>query len=337
MRRGVHAAAQRWLVFMLVLLGLLAMFLPRVEAAEPEVTSTTASQLRFEGGRFVLGTAPTPGQVLSYNGTAIVGADVLASDAGITSLELCDANPGLCYPSAANTWTRLTLAADKCLYASSASALATFDCVTFGRSVLELTSAADAQDLFDVVPDEHDDDNQFMYFSGGWTAEPFTATALELVNDASFSAMRTSLGLGTIATQNANSVSISGGSITGITDLAVADGGTGSSTGAAAAVALNLRPAWTVPSTVTSTDTTACWDWQRYDGTGVADWTFTLPAVSGTSGCEICFKEVGGDAASTITVDGNGAELIDNAANFTLTAAYAESCVMSDGSKWWRR
>jgi hypothetical protein len=38
---------------------------------------------------------------------------------------------------------------------------------------------------------------------------------------------RTSLGLGTIATQASSSVSITGGSITGITDLAVADGGTG--------------------------------------------------------------------------------------------------------------
>jgi len=34
-------------------------------------------------------------------------------------------------------------------------------------------------------------------------------------------------GLGTMSTQNANSVAITGGSITGITDLAVADGGTG--------------------------------------------------------------------------------------------------------------
>jgi hypothetical protein len=40
---------------------------------------------------------------------------------------------------------------------------------------------------------------------------------------------RTSLGLGSIATQSASSVSITGGSITGITDLAVADGGTGAS------------------------------------------------------------------------------------------------------------
>jgi len=41
--------------------------------------------------------------------------------------------------------------------------------------------------------------------------------------------VESSLGLGTISTQNSNSVSITGGSITGITDLAVADGGTGSS------------------------------------------------------------------------------------------------------------
>jgi hypothetical protein len=44
---------------------------------------------------------------------------------------------------------------------------------------------------------------------------------------ASAATSRSNLGLGTIATQASNSVSISGGSITGITDLAVADGGTG--------------------------------------------------------------------------------------------------------------
>lgn len=45
---------------------------------------------------------------------------------------------------------------------------------------------------------------------------------------------RSSLGLGTIATQDANAVAITGGSVTGITDLAVADGGTGASTAAVA-------------------------------------------------------------------------------------------------------
>lgn len=51
---------------------------------------------------------------------------------------------------------------------------------------------------------------------------------------------RTSLGLGTIATQSAASVNITGGTIAGITDLAIADGGTGASTAAAALVNLGL-------------------------------------------------------------------------------------------------
>jgi len=53
---------------------------------------------------------------------------------------------------------------------------------------------------------------------------------------------RTNLGLGTIATQAANNVSITGGSITGILDIAVADGGTGASD------AFNARLNLAVPS-----------------------------------------------------------------------------------------
>lgn len=50
------------------------------------------------------------------------------------------------------------------------------------------------------------------------------------------------LGLGTMSTQAASNVAITGGSITGITDLAVADGGTGASTAATARV--NLLPSY---------------------------------------------------------------------------------------------
>ena len=51
---------------------------------------------------------------------------------------------------------------------------------------------------------------------------------------------RTNLGLGTIATQNANAVAITGGTVSGITDLAIADGGTGASDAATARTNLGL-------------------------------------------------------------------------------------------------
>lgn len=54
------------------------------------------------------------------------------------------------------------------------------------------------------------------------------------------SSSRTDLGLGNIATQAASSVTITGGAITGITDLAVADGGTGASTAAGARTNLQV-------------------------------------------------------------------------------------------------
>ena len=61
-----------------------------------------------------------------------------------------------------------------------------------------------------------------------------TSAGLALLDDADAAAQRTTLGLDTMATQAANNVNISGGAISGITDLAVADGGSGSSTSSGA-------------------------------------------------------------------------------------------------------
>jgi hypothetical protein len=62
-------------------------------------------------------------------------------------------------------------------------------------------------------------------------------------------------GLGTISTQNSNNVSITGGSITGITDLAVADGGTGVSTSTGTTnVVLSNSPTIVTPVIATIND-----------------------------------------------------------------------------------
>lgn len=67
---------------------------------------------------------------------------------------------------------------------------------------------------------------------------------------------RTALGLGTMAIQNANSVNISGGSVVGITDLLVADGGTGASTYTAGYLKANGTTPFTTVSTIPYSDIT---------------------------------------------------------------------------------
>jgi hypothetical protein len=96
-----------------------------------------------------------------------------------------------------------------------------------------------------------------------------------------------------------SSVNITGGSITGITDLAIADGGTGASSAGAARTNLGLgtgdSPTFTAV-TVGQVDITAQGDLRLQDTTGgeyvalqapgtvSASYTLTLPAADGTSG-----------------------------------------------------
>lgn len=67
-----------------------------------------------------------------------------------------------------------------------------------------------------------------------------TSTGRDLLTAADAAAIRTKAGLGTVSTQAASNVSITGGSVTGITDLLIADGGTGASTAANARANLGI-------------------------------------------------------------------------------------------------
>jgi hypothetical protein len=157
--------------------------------------------------------SPTDNAVPRFNGTggaAIQGSAVIIDDSnnmtGVASLALT---------------TDLAVAHGG-TGSSSASAARTALGVAIGSNV----QAYDAQ-LADLAGLAVTDSNFIVGDGSNWVAET-GATA------------RTSLGVGSISTQASDSVSITGGSISGITDLAVADGGTGSSSASAARTALGV-------------------------------------------------------------------------------------------------
>ena len=95
--------------------------------------------------------------------------------------------------------------------------------------------------------------------------------------------------LGTLSSQNSNSVAITGGSISGITDLAVADGGTGASTQAGARV--NLLPSYTGNNgkvlAVNSGQTDVEWVAVSGGGGTVTSVALTMPTGFSVSGSPI--------------------------------------------------
>lgn len=140
---------------------------------------------------------------------------------------------------------------------------------------------------------------------------------------------RTSLGLGTIATQNANSVSISGGSITGITDLAVADGGTGASTALNARI--NLLPSYTGNGNkvlaVNGTTTDVEWVTAGVGTVTSVDQTFTGGLIS-VSGSPITTS---GTLALTVAGTSGGIPYFSSGTTWASSSALASNALMVGG------
>jgi hypothetical protein len=123
-----------------------------------------------------------------------------------------------------------------------------------------------------------------------------TAAGRALLDDADAAAQRTTLGLGTIATQDATAVAITGGTITGgtitgITDLAVADGGTGASDAGTARTNLGVAI-----------------------GTNVQAYDAGLQSISGlTTSADQTVYTTASDTYATTSLTSFGRSLIDDA------------------------
>jgi hypothetical protein len=127
-------------------------------------------------------------------------------------------------------------------------------------------------------------------------------------------AARTNLGLGSMATQNKTAVDVTGGTITGITDLAVADGGTGASNASSARTNLGL---------VIGADI------QAYHATltGLSATTGNGFLVRKTDNSAVVRKFVAGNSLEITNVDGTAGDI-----TFALTLNPTVSSVIKSGT-----
>jgi hypothetical protein len=133
---------------------------------------------------------------------------------GITALAVADGGTGATNAADARTNLGIVAAGDE---QPLDAGLTSISALTTGADTMIYTTALDT-----------------------YTTTPLTSFGRSILDDVDAAAVRTTIGLGTIATQDAATVAITGGSITGVTDIAIADGGTGASTAAGALTNLGL-------------------------------------------------------------------------------------------------
>jgi len=245
----------------------------RVKATEDGLEFATVSG---GGGGYATiqeeGISLTQRTVINFIGDGITASDDAANSRTNITLD-----------ATLNSISNLGTAADKTIYTTGINTWAETPLTAFGRSLIDDIDAATARGTLGLgslatknIIATSDIDNSAVTYAkiqnvsetdkilgrmsaGAGVIEEITCTAAgrDLLDDDDAATQRTTLGLGTIATQNADAVSITGGSITGITDLAVADGGTGASDAATARFNLGLVIGTNVQAHSTNLDTWA--------------------------------------------------------------------------------
>jgi hypothetical protein len=153
----------------------------------------------------------------TISGVTFISGNVTISGgtiSGITDLALADGGTGA--STAADARTNLGLVIGTNVQAYSAV----------------LSGVAGAYDTTDNLA--------YASASGIIATTTLTSFGRTLISESAASGVRAALGLGSMALQDAGSISISGGTISGITDLAIEDGGTGASSAADARTNLGL-------------------------------------------------------------------------------------------------
>lgn len=152
------------------------------------------------------------GKAYYINGSSVLNATTLGS--GVTASSLTSVGT-----ISSGTWNGSTLTV---AYGGTGATTASGARTALGLAIGSDVQAYDAE--LAALAGVTSAANKVAYFTGSGTADvaDFSAFGRSLVDDADAAAGRTTLGLGTMATQASSSVSITGGSIDGITF----DGGT---------------------------------------------------------------------------------------------------------------
>lgn len=209
--------------------------------------------------------------------------------------------------------------------------------ITLGSAVSSYLSFADAgvqngnTVTYAIVDGNNREVGRGVYTSSGTTLT--RATILESTNsNAAINLSGNAEVFITAAAEDITSnVEITGGSITGITDLAIADGGTGASTASAAANNLDGYLAITAsatPVSLTNTSSRTIFVTGNTSQTIVMPdvttlalgWMFTITNV--TSSSTVSFQSSGGNAFSGILANGNSARFTCIAITGTTTASW---------------